>query len=196
MHKLCQRTLSPVLAAVFASSLLGMSGAARADDEPEGPAPTASPNVATGSTETQAGPQFAEETTSTSSSEPTFQTETTRMTWPNTPLLATGATVFGLSYLPAVIGGAVSDADRNEDLYIPVAGPWMMMAKGEEEDRDVKALLAVDGVVQGLGALMLLSSFFIPEKKTEHWYLIGSNDLRIAPSHVGTGYGMGAAGRF
>ena len=43
---------------------------------------------------------------------------------------------------------------------------------------------------------MLLSSFLIPEKKTEHWYLIGSNDLRIAPSNVGTGYGMGAAGRF
>lgn len=187
MHKLCQRSLSPVVTAVFVGSLLGTGGLARADDEPEGPAPTASPNVATEGTG---------QTSTVSSNEPTFQSETSRMTWPNKPLLATGATVFGLSYLPAVIGGAVSDADRGEDLYIPVAGPWMMMSKGEDEDGDVKALLAIDGVVQGIGALMLLSSFFIPEKKTEHWYLIGSNDLRIAPSHIGTGYGMGAAGRF
>jgi hypothetical protein len=155
----------------------------------ETPDPTAEPG-------SQAGPQFAEQTPTSTSSEPTFETETSRMTWPNVPLLATGATVFGLSYVPAVLGGAFSDADRRDDLYIPLAGPWMMMTKGADEKDGYKALLAVDGVVQGVGALMLLSSFFIPEKKTSHWYLIGSNDLRLAPSNVGTGYGMGAMGRF
>lgn len=197
MSKLCQRSMSPVLAAVLTGSLLVTSVGARAEDEPEGPAPTASPSMPTEGTEQQAGPQFSEQTPTSSTSEPTFEAETSRMTWPNTPLLATGATVFGLSYLPAVIGGALSDADRKDDLYIPVAGPWMMLSKGEDEETGYKVLLAANGVAQGLGALMLLSSFFIPEKKTEHWYLIGSNDLRLAPANVGrTGFGLGAAGRF
>jgi hypothetical protein len=72
----------------------------------------------------------------------------------------------------------------------------MMLTKGEDEKGGYKALLVADGIAQGLGALMLVSSFFIPEKKTSHWYLIGSNDLRVAPSNVGTGYGLGAMGRF
>lgn len=202
MYKLCQRSLSPVLTAVFASSILGFACAVRADDEPEGPAPTTSPNVATETPDptreagSEVGPQFSEQTATSGTSEPSFKGETSRMTWPNVPLMATGATTFGLSYIPAVLGGALSDADHRTDLYIPVAGPWMMFANGADLDGGEKTLLAVDGAVQGLGALMLFSSFFIPEKKTEHWYLIGSNELRIAPSYVGTGYGMGAAGRF
>jgi len=204
MYNLCQRTLSPVLTAVFAGSILGFSCAVRAEDEPDGPAPTTSPNIATANPDptremgtSEAGPQFSEETHSSGTTEPGFGSETSRMTWPNVPLLVTGVTSFGLSYIPAVLGGALSDADHRKDLYIPVAGPWMMFAKSDDVDGGEKVLLAVDGVVQGLGALMLVSSFFIPEKKTEHWYLIGSNDsLRIAPSNVGTGYGMGAAGRF
>lgn len=195
MFNLRQRSLSPVLTAVIASSLIGITCAARADAE--GPAPEASPSMAADNTvEGQVGPQFSEQTPSSSTSEPTFETETSRMTWPNVPLLATGASVFGLSYLPAVVAGALSDADGKDDLYIPLAGPWLMLTKGEDEKGGYKALLVADGITQGLGALMLFSSFFIPEKTTSHWYLIGSNDLRVAPSNVGTGYGMGAMGRF
>jgi len=201
MSKLRQRIVSPAISAAFLSSLLGIAGGARADDA-EGPAPHAPANVPTQGAEpvTEAGaqgPQFSEESADSSTSEPTFETETSRMTWPNTPLLATGATAFGLSYVPAVLGGALADdADHRKDLYIPVAGPFMMLTQGREPDAGIKALLIADGAVQGLGALMLISSFFIPEKRTSHWYLLGSNDVRIAPSNVGTGYGMGAVGRF
>lgn len=127
--------------------------------------------------------------------EPLLDTETTRLTWPNVPLLATGATVFGASYIPAIVGAAVSD--RGDDkLYIPVAGPFITLAQGPSETRTEKALLGIDGAVQGLGALMLVSSFFIPEKSTKNWYLIGSNDVRLAPTAGRGSYGLAAAGHF
>jgi len=93
------------------------------------------------------------------------------------------------------VGAAVSD--RGDDkLYIPVAGPWLTLARGPSETRSEKALLGADGAVQGLGALMLATSFFIPERTTKNWYLIGSNDLRVAPSAGHGNYGLAAAGRF
>jgi hypothetical protein len=128
--------------------------------------------------------------------QPTLRTETNRMAWPNKPLLATGATVFGVAYLPAIVGGALSDADRRKDLYIPIAGPWLMLTRGEEETRGVKTLLVLDGVAQGLGVLMLVSSLFVPERATKQWYLIGANHTLLAPSRVGSGYGLGAHSRF
>lgn len=204
MRTLQNRRETHALSALLVTSLIGLSGTALADDA-EGPAPEAPPNVATPAAE----PAEANEgTTSTSADfsrtserpsyeeEPNFDAETTRQTWPNVPMLSTGATVFGVSYLPAVIGGAVANAPNDKDLYIPVAGPFLMLTNGPEEKRVFKALLITDGVVQGLGALMMVTSFFVPEKTTKHWYLIGSNDLRVAPSNVGTGYGLGAAGRF
>lgn len=191
----------PILSCVLASSL-AVFGSVRAhadDADPENTAPHAPPNAATSDTvpgATAPSPEIQDAPTSSSISEPTFRAETQTVRWPNVPLLATGATVFALSYLPAVVGAAIADGRGDKDLYIPVAGPWMMLANGPEEKGGYKALLIVDGVAQGLGALMLLTSFMIPERMTEHWYLIGSNDFRLSPSRVGSGYGMGAVGRF
>lgn len=195
----CRRS---VLTLAFASTLVAVQAApVRADDE--GAAPRAPPNVPASDVPTSdeklgqggAGPDFTESSTAGSVAEPTFETETRTLSWPNVPLLATGSAVFAASYLPAVVGGAVSDRG-DDDLYIPVAGPWMMLAGDSDEKRGYKALLVVDGLAQGIGALMFLTAFMIPERVTERWYLIGSNDLRLAPSHVGTGYGLGAMGRF
>lgn len=184
-------------AVLISASLVSLTSAAHADD----PAPTAPPNapempMVSPEGDASAGLSSAPSSGPSSAVEPTFTTETTHRSWPNVPLLATGATVFGISYLPAVAGAAFSDAGGHKDLYIPVAGPWMMFARGAEETKGEKALLVIDGVAQGLGALMLLSSLFIPEKSTEHWYLIGKNDVLLAPTRLATGYGMGARGRF
>lgn len=188
--------------ALIGAVLVSVAPRVRAE-EPSDPAPTAPPNAPEAPVAPPGHPAAATApvppllpTATAASGEPTFTTETRRSVWPNTPLLATGATVFGVAYLPAVLGGALSEADGRKDLYIPVAGPWMMMTRGADENRGEKTLLALDGVAQGLGALMLLSSFFIPERATHHWYLIGSNDAFVAPSRVGSGYGMGARGRF
>jgi hypothetical protein len=124
--------------------------------------------------------------------EPTLGAETRRISWPNVPLLATGASVLGASYLPAVIGAAVTD--RHDQLYVPVAGPWLTLSRGPEEKAGYKALLAVDGVAQGLGALALLSSFFVPERATQHWPLIGR--VQLVPARVAKGFGFAAQARF
>jgi hypothetical protein len=170
--------------------------------EPDDPAPNAPTNAAYAEPSRASAPDSAHAELSpptignNSTVEPTFASETRRSVWPNKPLLATGATVFGISYLPAIAGAAFSDADGHKDLYIPVAGPWMMFASGAEESKGEKTLLIIDGVAQGVGALMLISSLFIPEKKTKHWYLIGANDTMLVPSRVATGFGVGASGRF
>lgn len=173
------------------------SAPAWADDAAS--APHAPPNVPTSGPPSFEGTSDApvrEASSPSSVPEPTFRAETQSMRWPNVPLLATGSVVLVGSYLPAVVVAGVRDTKDDNDLYIPIAGPWMMLAGGPDESKGYKALLVADGVAQGLGALMLLTSFMIPERMTDHWYLLGSNDLKLTPTRVGTGYGMGAVGRF
>lgn len=160
-------------------------------------APEADPSVLDSETSARLGGSTPVQSArrSSATSEPLLDTETTRMTWPNVPLLATGATVLAASYIPAIVGGAISDRGDN-DLYIPVAGPWMTLAQGPSEKNSWKALLVADGAVQGVGALMFLTSFFIPEKVTQKWYLIGSNDVRVVPTGYAAGAGVSASGRF
>jgi len=121
----------------------------------------------------------------------------------NRPLLITGLVVFGGTYGASVIDAATStrDADKNYLIY-PVVGPWMDYAHRDCDLRPCpnetgnKALLILDGVGQGLGALSVVASLFIPEKTTRNWYLIGGRGVHAAPSRVGTGYGFGAGGVF
>jgi hypothetical protein len=199
-----------VLTALLVGASLGLGATAHADEgaraappapintqtAPQEPAPaTPDPNSAASPAAQVERPSVAELNPQTSVAvppEPTFRAETRRLTWPNVPLLATGATVFGASYLPAVVGAAVTD--RNDKLYVPVAGPWLTLGRGPEQKAGHKALLAVDGVTQGLGALMLVSSFLVPERVTEHWYLIGR--LQVVPGKVGKGFGLAARARF
>jgi hypothetical protein len=189
------------IAVFLTGALLNLAPLVRAD-EPEPPAPSAPPNVPEANvapagqpTSTVAAPSVTPSSSSTV--EPTFTTETHHSVWPNKPLLATGATVFGLSYLPAVAGGAFSEADGHKDLYIPVAGPFLMYTRGEEETGGSKALLLIDGIAQSIGALMLLSSLFVPERATKHWYLIGANrNTVLAPTRIASGVGLAASGRF
>lgn len=121
--------------------------------------------------------------------------EPSTLRWPNRPLLITGSAVVTAFYLPAVVFQA--SQDRNNDLYIPVAGPWMDLASGND-GRLAKALLGADGVMQGLGALSLLASFAIPEKRTRNWYLLGNGRaFNVSPVRTaGQGYALMAHGQF
>jgi hypothetical protein len=123
----------------------------------------------------------------------------------NRPLLITSLVFLGGTYVAAAVDGATSgrQADRN-NLLIPVAGPWMDYAnrdcgtpgKCNANEGGYKALLVLGGIGQGLGALGIVTSLFLPEKTTRNWYFIGSDTFRAAPSMVGTGYGVGAVGSF
>ncbi|HVZ32900.1 MAG TPA: hypothetical protein VG963_10760, partial [Polyangiaceae bacterium] len=127
--------------------------------------------------------------------EPEIEPKTVSSSIPNRPLLVTGVAVFGASYGASVIAAAVSDRKSDDKLYYPVAGPWMSL-----HARDCKAehcanetldtvLLVGSGVLQGVGALGIVMSFFIPETTTHHWNLIGDEkreNLAVIPI---VGYG-------
>lgn len=134
--------------------------------------------------------------------EPVIDTTLHGSTLPNKPLLITGLVVLGGSYGASVVGAAISDRDSDDKLYYPVVGPWMAL-----QDRDCTAdpcsrktldttLLIGSGVLQGLGALSVLMSLFVPEDTTHKWYLIGSDDVTVAPMVSGAGVGATAFGKF
>jgi len=130
----------------------------------------------------------------TSPSEHPYVDKEERKSWPNRSMLSTGATVLTLSYIPAVIAAAAAK-DTSNDLYIPVAGPWLEIANQPNNNTNT-ALLAIDGVFQGLGALTMLGGLLIPERNTENWYLIGNNRFNVLPAGGRASLGLRAAGRF
>jgi len=134
---------------------------------------------------------------SVANDEPRMNSETTVRTFPNRPLLITGSVLLGGASLPALIGGAVSERNGDDKLYIPVAGPWLSLTQGEEEAGGYKALMIADGAVQGLGAVMMLAGLVIPESRTKNWLLIGQRDsFQVGPTNMRAGFGLGARGSF
>jgi hypothetical protein len=129
---------------------------------------------------------------------------TTRTSWVNRPLLLTGLVVLGGSYATSAVVGAESGRPSdNPNLYYPVVGPWLDLAQRDcslqfpcSKEAGNKALLIIDGTLQGLGALAVVTSFFLPEKVGRHFLIIGGDKLHASPSVVGSGYGLGAGGRF
>ena len=127
---------------------------------------------------------------------PTVQAETTHQSWINRPLLATGFTLLGGSYIAsAIVAGESGNPNDKPNLYYPVAGPWMDLSQ-RGAGAGQKVLLAFDGVGQGLGALAIVTSFFLPESSKRHYFFMGSEKLQVAPTMMGAGYGVGAVGKF
>lgn len=186
-----KRSLIAAAALLIASP--GVAGAQQppGTNEPTAPTTPLVPGVAPPATSTTLALQ-----------EPVIDATTRRSSLPNKPLLVTGLVVLGGSYGASAIGAALSDREYQDKLYYPVAGPWMAL-----DDRDCSAepcprktlettLLIGSGVLQGLGALSLVMSLFIPEKSTQRWYLIGNEDLTVAPMADGSNLGAAAFGRF
>lgn len=108
---------------------------------------------------------------------------------PNWWLMSSGLTVFGLSYMASVIVAGTSSRDSDKSLYVPLAGPWMAMANCCEGDRGRSTLLAFDGIFQGVGAIAIVSSFFMPTGRPTT-QAAKALTIRVAP----TSYGVGAPG--
>lgn len=132
--------------------------------------------------------------------------ETVSTTGPNRGLLRSGLFMLGVPYVTSVIVAAQSDHPGDNNLYIPVAGPWMDLAGrgscgnvgGPSCDGETvnKVLLVVDGIFQGLGALDIVGAFVFPETRTVY---AGSTPPRVvvAPAYYGRdGYGVSAFARF
>jgi hypothetical protein len=132
---------------------------------------------------------------------------------PNRPLLITGASIFAATYGATVITAAASSTDSDDDLYIPVAGPWINLADrdcgfgdcGNQEDWE-NALIIGSGIAQGAGVALALASLFIPEHKEAKTYATKSPhvrsaenskaSVRVLPVSMRAGGGVGAMGQF
>jgi hypothetical protein len=143
-------------------------------------------------------------------SAPALAQERYEVTGPNRHLLRSGIWTLGLSYVPAVVVAAESDHPGDDNLYLPVVGPWMDLANRGgctvlnpcDHENLNKALIVTDGIFQGLGALQILGSFIFietrtrvaasePKKKTAN-----ATQLQIAPSFSPHSYGLVAVGKF
>ncbi len=120
----------------------------------------------------------------------------------NRPLLITGSVVLLGSYVPAAIVASQSPRHEDERLYVPVVGPWLDLANRDcsqvncpNETRN-KTLLIGGGILQGLGTVGVISSFFIPEKKNRSWWMFGSEKVTVAPTNTASGAGLSAFGQF
>jgi len=118
---------------------------------------------------------------------------------PNTPLLVTGGILFAGTYVTtAAVSGANGPID-DRDLYIPVVGPWINLAERntdrENNTRDT-VLIAGSGVLQGLGLLMAVTSFLVPESVPAARISAGNVKMQVAPTATSGGGGLGAVGTF
>jgi hypothetical protein len=122
-------------------------------------------------------------------------------------LIVGGAVTFGVLYLFSVLAAAVaadtaktcnsisstcSSDNPDSALYIPVAGPFVQMAKTDSSTGNV--FLAIDGIGQAAGAAMFI--YGITSPKT----VLVRNDLgtvQIVPMRMGkNGSGLGLAATF
>ncbi len=132
--------------------------------------------------------------------------ETISTTGPNRSLLHSGLFMLGVPYVASVIVATGSDHPGDDNLYMPVAGPWMDLANrgscGHLGERSCdgetfnKVMLVVDGVFQGLGALDIVGAFVFPETRT---VTVASDRPRVmvAPAYWGRNtYGVSAMATF
>jgi|GEM_PF-1756501 len=117
---------------------------------------------------------------------------------PNTALLVTGAALLGSTYATTAAIHAANGREGTVDdhLYIPIAGPWINLANADHETRDT-VLIAGSGVLQGVGAALFISSFFISEKQASARIAADNKvKVRFAPTGGPAGAGLGAIGTF
>ena len=125
---------------------------------------------------------------------------------PNVPMITTGLVTFGLSYIPALVVAGESTQSADHSLYVPLAGPWIDIANRpacgnggpdcNTENTD-KVLIGVDGVFQGVGAVMTVIGLLTPERHHDYVTTTAAADkptVSVSPTRVGSGYGLGAVG--
>ena len=131
---------------------------------------------------------------------PTRETITVRQSYrPNRPLLYTGSTMLLSSYAATAAVTAtqnVRDANGDQSLYIPVAGPWLHLANTSHNTRDT-ILIAGSGVAQGAGLLIGALSLLVPEHVPAATIQAGGVKMNITATSYGRGSaGIGAVGQF
>ncbi len=104
---------------------------------------------------------------------PTAERPVTESRRPNVPMLTSGATSLAAGYVPSAVVAMTSNRRGDDNLYYPVAGPWMDLAERRgcaphscTTEAIYKGGLVAAGVAQALGAGLVLGSFIIPQTRT------------------------------
>lgn len=127
---------------------------------------------------------------------------------PNRLILAAGIAAFAGSYGTSVIVAAANSNSYDNNLYIPLLGPWLDLQNrpgcggpGEAHctgrESTERAGLVLSGVFQALGLMTVAVGLIVPEKR--HTKTLAKTDaprLRVAPALVRSGYGLAADGTF
>jgi hypothetical protein len=123
---------------------------------------------------------------------------------PNMTLLGLGAATLVLGYVPSWSVAMSSDHRGDDKLVFPVVGPWFDLATRGCTDEIAssrcgttvleRAALVTDGIVQGLGALQIMGSFFASQKPAGALTPPPMPRFAIVPTMFG-GHGVGALGR-
>jgi len=125
------------------------------------------------------------------------------------PIIA-GAIVGGIPYVIGVNVAAASGFENHSYwLIVPGAGPFLTLATRDDScdntndntsndgleclgDVFITMFLVIDGLMQTTGAVLV--GIGVGAKKK--WLVRDQNALHVGPRRVGTGYGLGAEGRF
>lgn len=123
-------------------------------------------------------------------------------------LIASGVTLFGVTYLSTVIAAAVTSdvcaADASLGcreaawpIYIPVVGPFVQMGYVSGTGANTaRALLAIDGVLQGGGIAMAVAGIVMGTAAASSGSRPAYSRFLMTPGTVGSGSGLVAMGRF
>jgi hypothetical protein len=98
---------------------------------------------------------------------------------PNRRLLLTSSVLFGATYLPTFLTAMANSKGTSGALYVPVVGPFVEISKDTSAGN--RALLVFSGVLQSAGVAGMISSLFIPEKRTADWPLLGKKRWGMTP---------------
>jgi hypothetical protein len=112
----------------------------------------------------------------------------------NRPLALTSSVLFATGYAPAVITAMANSKETSGWLAVPVVGPWVEW--GPNTSPGNKILLFGSGLLQAAGVAGLVTSFFVPESKTDKIPMMGKRRFHVAPVAGGGSYALSATGRF
>jgi hypothetical protein len=121
---------------------------------------------------------------------------------PNAELIASGFFTLALPYFASVVAASASTRNGDNFLYVPVAGPWMDLSNRSDcppvgtctNEPAYRVLLVADGILQGFGALEMLSGFMFPVPHSANSR--SSPEVTVVPRVSPAGAGITAVGRF
>jgi hypothetical protein len=122
-------------------------------------------------------------------------------------LIGAGLFVLAASYMPAIAVAESSDSRVDEHLYVPVAGPWLDLVRRPtcnaidcSTEFGNRALIATDGLLQGLGAFMTLVGLLTLDEDAGTQPIAKNRDkptVHVSPAQLGSSsYGVSAFGSF